>query len=65
MQGLNSASWSNLRLPAYFTIPPGIVLWGGGGGGPKVPPGTYTVTWKTAGTDGHVIRGSFGFTVGM
>ena len=43
MQGLNSASWSNLRLPAYFTIPPGIVLWGGGGGGPKVPPGTYTV----------------------
>lgn len=27
-------------------------------------PGRYTVTWKTAGTDGHVIRGSFGFTVG-
>jgi hypothetical protein len=27
-------------------------------------PGKYTVTWKTAGTDGHVIRGSFGFTVG-
>jgi hypothetical protein len=26
--------------------------------------GKYTVTWKTAGTDGHVIRGSFGFTVG-
>ena len=40
---MNSATWSNLRLPAYFTIPPGIVLWGGGGGGPKVPPGTYTV----------------------
>src|SRR6185503_7751741 len=51
LKGLNSASWSNLRLPAYFTIPPGIVLWGGGGGGPKVPPGTYTVkvssgTWS-------------------
>jgi len=28
-------------------------------------PGRYTVTWKTAGTDGHVIRGSFAFTVGM
>ena len=27
-------------------------------------PGKYTVTWKTAGSDGHVIRGSFGFTVG-
>lgn len=26
--------------------------------------GKYTVTWKTAGTDGHVIRGSFGFIVG-
>jgi copper resistance protein C len=26
--------------------------------------GKYTVTWKTAGADGHVIRGSFGFTVG-
>lgn len=29
-----------------------------------LPPGKYTVTWKTAGADGHVIRGSFGFTVG-
>lgn len=29
-----------------------------------LPPGKYTVTWKTAGVDGHVIRGSFGFTVG-
>ncbi len=27
-------------------------------------PGKYTVTWKTAGADGHVIRGSFGFTLG-
>lgn len=29
-----------------------------------LPAGKYTVTWKTTGTDGHVIRGSFGFTVG-
>ena len=28
-----------------------------------LPAGRYTVTWKTAGIDGHVIRGSFGFTV--
>ena len=31
----------------------------------RLPAGKYTVTWKTAGADGHVIRGSFGFTVGM
>jgi len=43
-KGLNSANWTNMRLlPAPFTIPPGIVLWGGGGGAPKVPPGLYTV----------------------
>jgi methionine-rich copper-binding protein CopC len=29
-----------------------------------LPPGKYSVTWKTAGTDGHVIRGTFEFTVG-
>jgi hypothetical protein len=29
-----------------------------------LPAGRYTVTWKTAGIDGHVIKGSFGFTVG-
>lgn len=29
-----------------------------------LPAGKYTVTWKTAGADGHVIRGTFGFTVG-
>jgi hypothetical protein len=40
---LNTATWTGLRLPAYYTVPPGIVMWGGGGGGPKVPPGTYTV----------------------
>jgi photosystem II stability/assembly factor-like uncharacterized protein len=41
--GMNTATWTNLRLPAYYTVPPGIVGWGGGGGGPKVPPGVYTV----------------------
>ena len=40
---MNTATWTNLRFPAPFTVPQGIVLWGGGGGGAKVPPGTYTV----------------------
>ena len=26
-------------------------------------PGSYTVTWRTAGDDGHAIRGKYGFTV--
>ena len=29
--------------PAPFTIPQGTVMWGGGGGIPKAPLGTYTV----------------------
>ena len=42
--GLNTATWTSMRLPVYYTIPQGIVLWGGGGNvGPKVPVGTYTV----------------------
>lgn len=40
---MNTATWSNLRLPAYYSVPQGIVIWGGGGGGPKVPPGVYSV----------------------
>lgn len=40
---MNTASWSP-RLPAPFTVPPGIVMWGGGGGqGAKLKPGVYTV----------------------
>jgi methionine-rich copper-binding protein CopC len=27
-----------------------------------LPPGKYVVRWKTAGDDGHVIRGSYSFT---
>lgn len=26
-------------------------------------PGTYTVTWKTASKDGHVVRGAYTFTL--
>lgn len=43
-KGLNVATWQNQRLPVPFTVPRGIVMWGGGGGqGPKVTPGNYTV----------------------
>jgi methionine-rich copper-binding protein CopC len=28
-----------------------------------MPDGAYVVNWRTAGKDGHVIRGRFGFTV--
>jgi len=46
VQGLNRAVWNNLRYPSPYTVPPGIVMWGGGPGqgqGAKMPPGTYTV----------------------
>ena len=29
----------------------------------KVPDGTYTVAWQTAGDDGHVVKGDFTFAV--
>jgi methionine-rich copper-binding protein CopC len=29
----------------------------------KLPAGAYTVNWQTAGDDGHVSKGEFGFTV--
>jgi methionine-rich copper-binding protein CopC len=28
-----------------------------------VPPGAYTVEWRTMGADGHVVKGTFGFTL--
>ncbi|HYN08662.1 MAG TPA: hypothetical protein VES67_14870 [Vicinamibacterales bacterium] len=52
VQGMNRAVWTNMRFPTMYTQPPGIVMWGGGGGvGPKMPPGVYTVkvssgTWS-------------------
>ncbi len=30
----------------------------------SVTPGSYRVSWKTAGRDGHPVRGSFTFSVG-
>jgi hypothetical protein len=42
-QGLNRSTW-NARLAPLFTVPPKIVMWGGGGAqGPKAAPGVYTV----------------------
>jgi photosystem II stability/assembly factor-like uncharacterized protein len=48
VQGMNRAVWTNMRYPSMYTQPQGIVMWGGGGaGGPKMPPGTYTVKVST------------------
>lgn len=30
---------------------------------PPLPPGLYTAVWTAAGSDGHVVRGNFSFTV--
>jgi putative copper export protein/methionine-rich copper-binding protein CopC len=30
---------------------------------PAVPPGAVTIEWRTAGADGHVLEGSFAFTI--
>ena len=40
-KGLNATVW-NPQLPAPFTIPPRIVMWGGGAGPMKAAPGVYT-----------------------
>ena len=29
----------------------------------RLPTGTYLIRWRTAGTDGHAVRGSFKFSV--
>jgi photosystem II stability/assembly factor-like uncharacterized protein len=44
-QGMNAATW-NPRGPSLFTVPPRVIMWGGGSGpgpGAKLKPGTYTV----------------------
>jgi hypothetical protein len=41
-QGLNRFTWDG-RYPAIFQVPQGIVMWGGGGPGPRAVPGTYNV----------------------
>jgi len=41
-QGLNRFTWDG-RYPPIFRIPQGIVMWGGGGAGPRAVPGTYNV----------------------
>jgi photosystem II stability/assembly factor-like uncharacterized protein len=43
-EGMNSVSW-NGGWPSLYTVPQGIVQWGGGrGGGLSAAPGVYTVT---------------------
>ena len=44
-QGTNRITW-NFAHESIFTIPPGTVLWGGGGSGPKAVPGSYEVRLK-------------------
>jgi len=39
--GMNSVTW-NMRYPDATSFP-GMILWGGGVGGPAAPPGTYQV----------------------
>jgi photosystem II stability/assembly factor-like uncharacterized protein len=41
-KGLNSATW-NAQLPSPFSVPPRIVMWGGGAGPIPAAPGNYTV----------------------
>jgi hypothetical protein len=41
-KGLNSATW-NPQLPSPFSVPPRIVMWGGGAGPMRAATGVYTV----------------------
>ncbi|MFH1572434.1 MAG: hypothetical protein ABIG68_00530, partial [Acidobacteriota bacterium] len=43
--GFNRLAW-NMTYDPIFTIPPRIVMWGGGGGGPRAVPGGYQVRLK-------------------
>lgn len=45
-RGMNRFVW-DLALEPIFTLPPGTVLWGGAGGGPKAVPGSYQVRLRT------------------
>jgi len=51
-KGLNISTWSTGNYASSYTVPPRIVMWGGGGGqGPRMAPGIYTVkvsmgTWS-------------------
>lgn len=31
--------------------------------GTPLPAGSYLITWRTAGSDGHAIRGTYGFSI--
>ena len=45
-KGMNTATWTSPMnyQTSLFTVPAGTIMWqGGSGGGPKVPPGMYTV----------------------
>jgi photosystem II stability/assembly factor-like uncharacterized protein len=43
-KGLNMTTWTPGSYPAAYQQPRGIIMWGGGGGqGPRMAPGIYTV----------------------
>lgn len=59
-----------VRSAAGDTVALGVLTRGAGADAPLVAPivrapadGAYTVEWRTMAGDGHIVRGSFGFTV--